>query len=53
MVINMANIEFKEELQEIINRIEEEVLDRLSENGEDWFASSVVNDVLNIIKEYI
>lgn len=49
----MNDIEFKEKLQEIANRIENEVLSTLSDGGEDWFAAQKVNDVLNIINEYI
>lgn len=49
----MTDIEFKEKLQEIVNRIENEVLDTLSDGGDDWFAASKVNDVLDIINEYI
>lgn len=49
----MNDIEFKEKLQEIANRIENEVLNTLSDGGEDWFASQKVNDVLDIIDEYI
>lgn len=40
-------------LKEIIERIENEVLDTLSDGGDDWFAASKVNDVLDIINEYI
>ena len=32
---------------------ENEVLDTLSDGGDDWFAASKVNDVLDIINEYI
>ena len=49
----MNDIEFKEKLQEIVNRIENEVLDTLSDGGDDWFTASKVNDVLDIINEYI
>jgi CRISPR/Cas system-associated protein Cas10 (large subunit of type III CRISPR-Cas system) len=49
----MGDIEFKEKLEEIVNRIENEVLDTLSDGGDDWFAASKVNDVLDIINEYI
>ena len=49
----MTDIEFKEKLQEIIDRIENEVLDTLSDSGDDWFAASKVNDVLDIINEYV
>lgn len=40
-------------LKEIIERIENEVLDTLSDSGDDWFAASKVNDVLDIINEYV
>lgn len=49
----MTDIEFKEKLQEIVERIEKEVLDTLSDGGDDWFAASKINDVLNIINKYI
>ena len=49
----MSDIDFQEKLQEIVNRIENEVLSTLSDGGEDWFAAQKVNDVLNIINEYI
>ena len=49
----MTDIEFKEKLQEIIDIIENEVLDNLSDSGDDWFTASKVNDVLDIINEYI
>lgn len=49
----MSDIDFQEKLQEIVNRIESEVLSTLSDGGEDWFAAQKVNDVLNIINEYI
>lgn len=49
----MEDIRIKEILEEIVDRIEWEVLNELSDNGEDWFAASKVNDVLDIINEYI
>ena len=49
----MNDTEFKEKLQEIVNRIENEVLNTLSDGGEDWFAAQKVNDALDIINEYI
>lgn len=49
----MYDIEFKEKLQEIVARIENEVLDTLSDSGDDWFTASKINDVLDIINEYI
>ena len=42
-----------ETLKEIVRRIETEVWDTLSDCGDDWFASSKVYDVMEIIKEYI
>lgn len=35
----MNDIEFKEKLQEIVSRIENEVLNTLSDAGDDWFAA--------------
>ena len=49
----MSDIDFQEKLQEIVNRIENEVLSTLSDGCEDWFAVQKVNDVLDIINEYI
>ena len=49
----MNDIEFKEKLQEIVERIESEVLDALSDSGDDWFTAGKINDVLDIINEYI
>ena len=40
-------------LQEIIQRIESEILDKLSDCGEDWFTADKVNEAVDIIKEYI
>lgn len=49
----MSDIDFQEKMKEIVSRIENEVLSTLSDGGEDWFAAQKVNDVLNIINEYI
>ena len=49
----MGDIEFKEKLQKIVERIENEVLETLSDCGNDWFTASKINDVLDIINEYI
>lgn len=49
----MTDIEFKEKLLEVIDRIEREVLETLSDGGDDWFTASKINDVLDIINEYI
>lgn len=40
-------------LQEIYERIENEVLESLSDSGDDWFAAEKVNSALDIIKEYM
>lgn len=40
-------------LQEIVGRVESEVLNKLSDSGEDWFAATKVNEVLDIIRENI
>lgn len=45
--------EVQELLREIVERIDSEVLDSLSDGGDDWFASEKVNEARNIILEYI
>ena len=40
-------------LKEIIQRIESEILEKLSDCGDDWFTSDKVNEAVDIIKEYI
>lgn len=40
-------------IDDIIERIEAEVLEPLSDSGDDWFAASKVNDAINIIKDYM
>lgn len=49
----MEDIRLKETLEEIVRRIENEVLETMSDCGDDWYAASRVNDVLDIINEYI
>ena len=49
----MGESDIKEKLQEIIGRVESEVLEKLSDSGEDWFTATKVNEVLDIIREYI
>ena len=49
----MNDIYFKETLQEIVDRIEDEVLGNLSKDEYDFYAADKVNDVLDIINEYI
>ena len=44
---------YNEVLKEIIDRIETEVLDSLSDGGDDWFTAGKVNEVVDIIKEYM
>ena len=40
-------------LEEILERIDEEVWDKLSDGGDDWFAAEQVEKIKDIIKEYI
>lgn len=61
MIMNMGLLhccpfvetDINERLQEIISRVESEVLNKLSDSGEDWFTATKVNEVLNIIRENI
>ena len=41
-----------DKLPEIVDRIQKEVLDTLSDGGDDWFAAEKINEVLDIINEY-
>lgn len=49
----MEDIRLKEILEEIAYRIKDEVLETMSDCGDDWYAASRVNDCLDIINEYI
>lgn len=49
----MEDIRTKEILEEIADRIKWEVLERLSDSGDDLYTASVVNDCLDIINEYM
>lgn len=49
----VEDIRTKEILEEIADRIKWEVLERLSDSGDDWYTASVVNDCLDIINEYM
>ena len=49
----MEDMRIKEVLEEIADRIKWEVLERLSDSGDDWYTASVVNDCLDIINEYM
>lgn len=61
MIINMVFLhcypfvetDIDERLREIVGRVESEVLNKLSDSGEDWFAATKVNEVLDIIRENI
>ena len=61
MIMNMGFLhcypfvetDINERLQEIVGRVESEVLNKLSDSGEDWFAATKVNEVLEIIRENI
>ena len=39
-------------LEKIRTEIEEQVLERLSDGGDDWFAAEKVNECLEIIDKY-
>lgn len=43
----------KEILEEILSRIEKEVWEELSDCGDDWFTADKVNQIMDIISEYI
>lgn len=43
----------QEILEEILERIDEEVFDKLNDGGDDWFAADKISEVKDIIKEYI
>ena len=43
----------QEILQEILERIDKEVFDTLSESGDDWFTASKISKVKEIIEEYM
>ena len=40
-------------LQEILERIDSEILESLDDGGDDWFTAETVNNVKDIIKEYL
>jgi hypothetical protein len=48
-MINEAN----EILENILERIDNEVYDTLNDGGDDWFTAEKVNQIKDIIKEYI
>lgn len=43
----------QEILQEILERIDKEVFDTLSEAGDDWFTASKISEVKEIIEGYM
>ena len=49
----MEDIRIKKILEEIAYRIKDEVLETMSDCGDDWFAACKVNDCLDIINEYM
>lgn len=53
MYYDTEDMRLKMILQEIIERIEDEVLETMSDCGDDWYAAAKVNDVLDIINEYV
>lgn len=42
----------REVLDKIVAEIEEQVLESLSDSGDDWFAAEKVNECLDIINKY-
>ena len=50
--INDGNIKELEVLDKIGAEIEEQVLESLSDGGDDWFAAEKVNECLEIIDKY-
>lgn len=47
------NEETKRILEEILERIDKEVLETLDDGGDDWFTADKISFVKNIIEEYI
>ena len=43
----------QEILKEILERIDNEVFDTLSDCGDDWFTADKISEVKDIIKEYM
>lgn len=46
-------MEAKEVLEEILSRVGTEVSENLSDCGDDWFTAEKVNQIIDIISEYI
>lgn len=40
-------------LQEILERIDSEIFEKLSDSGDDWFTADKISEVKDIIKEYM
>jgi hypothetical protein len=47
-----ANEEWLDRMDKIRAEIEEQVLESLSDGGDDWFAAEKVNECLEIIDKY-
>jgi len=45
--------ELKETLEEILERIDNEVWETLDDGGDDWFTADKVSQIKEIIQEYI
>jgi len=43
----------KEILEEILERIDEEVWEKLDDGGDDWYVADKIYKVKNIIQEYL
>lgn len=43
----------QEVLEEILERIDEEIFDKLDNGGDDWFTADKISEVKDIIKDYM
>lgn len=51
-LIDAINQQWRERLDKIRAEIEEQVLESLSDGGDDWFVAEKVNECLEIIDKY-
>lgn len=40
-------------LEEILERIDEEIFNKLNDGGDDWFTADKISEVKDIIKDYM
>lgn len=45
--------ELNDVLKEILERIEHEVFNSLSDCGDDWFTADKISETMDIVREYI